>query len=75
MTIGVGYFLGGLFLILYGIMCYYIGLKRPDKLFKITKIKVGRNKSDDTVSKICYVFGTITIIAGIVIFIIGYVNS
>lgn len=49
MTIGMGYFLGGLFLILYGIMCFYVGFRKPEKLFKITKMKLGKKKSDETV--------------------------
>lgn len=75
MTIGVGYYIGGLVLILYGIMCFYIGFKKPTKLFKITKLKVGKKKSDETVVKICYVFSAITIIAGIIVLTVGFLNA
>ena len=75
MTIGIGYFLGGLFLILYGIMCFYIGFKKPKTLFKITKMKLGKKRSDETIVKICYIFSAVTIVLGIVVFYIGYMNA
>ena len=75
MTIGAGYFFGGLFLILYGIMCFYIGNKKPTTLFKITKMKLGKSRSDETIVKICYIFSAITVIAGIVVFVLGYINA
>lgn len=75
MTMGIGYFVGGLFLIFYGIMCFYIGFKRPTTLFKITKMKLGNKMKDETVVKVCYVFSAIGFIAGIVVFYLGYVNA
>ena len=75
MTIGIGYFLGGMFLILYGIMCFYIGNQRPDKLFRLTKMKLGGKLADEKVVKICYIFSAITIIAGLAVFVLGYINA
>ena len=72
MTMGLGYFFGGTFLILYGIMCYYIGAKKPPTLFRITKLKLGGKMADETVVKVCYAFGTFAIIAAFVVFYIGF---
>ena len=75
MTIGIWYFVGGLALILYAAMCVYIGARKPARLFRITKLKLGGKMADETVVKICYIFSAITCIAGIVVFVIGYMNA
>lgn len=75
MTIGIGYFVGGLILILYSAFCFYVGLKRPEKLFRVAKLKFGKNKEDAFVSKICYVWASLMLIAGIVVFILGHLNA
>ena len=75
MTIGIGYFIGGLVLILYSALCFYVGFKRPKTLFKITKIKLGNKMSDDTVTKVCYVFSVLAVIAGVIVFYLGYANA
>lgn len=75
MTIGIGYFLGGLALLLYALLCVYVGYKKPAKLFKITKLKLGKNKSDETIAKICYVWALIVAVISIVIFVLGYMNA
>ena len=76
MTIGIGYFIGGLVLVLYSILCFYVAIKRPEALFKLTKAKIGaKNKSDDFVAKFCLVWASIALVAGIVVFVLGYVNA
>ena len=75
MTMGIGYFVGGLVLVLYSILCFYVGFKRPTTLFKITKMKFGNKLSDDAVTKVCYVFSVIAVIAGMIVFYLGYVNA
>ena len=76
MTIGIGYFIGGLVLVLYSILCYYVGLKRPAALFRLTKAKLGaKNKSDEFVSRFCLIWATIALAAGIVVFVLGYLNA
>ncbi len=71
MTIGAGYFFGALAAFLYAAMCVYIGLKRPKTLFKITKMKLGKKRSDDTVAKICYGFAGFMAIVGVVVLYLG----
>ena len=76
MTIGIGYFIGGLVLIAYSALCYYVGIKRPAALFKLTKAKIGaKKKSDEFVAKFCIVWETIALVAGITVFVLGYVNA
>ena len=76
MTIGIGYFIGGLVLLAYSILCYYVALKMPAALFKLTKAKIGaKNKSDEFVVKFILIWASIALIAGIVVFILGYVNA
>ncbi len=71
MTIGAGYFFGALAAFLYAAMCVYIGYKRPTALFKITKMKVGKHRSDKTVSNICYVMAVIMALVGLVVLYLG----
>ena len=76
MTIGIGYFIGGLVLIAYSALCYYVGIKRPASLFKLTKAKIGaKKKSDEFVAKFCIVWATIALVAGITVFVLGYINA
>lgn len=76
MTIGIGYFIGGLVLIAYSALCYYVGIKRPTALFKLTKAKIGaKKKSDEFVAKFCIVWATLALIAGIAVFVLGYINA
>ena len=75
MTINVGYFIGFLILVLYGMMCIYIGKSKQPTLFKITKMKLGRNRSDEQIVNICYGFGAFAIVMGIIVLVIGFMNA
>lgn len=75
MTIGIGYFVGGLVLVLYSVFCFYVGFKRPEKLFRVAKLKFGKDKEDAVVSKICYVWALVMLAAGIAVFVLGYLNA
>ena len=76
MTMGIGYFIGGLVLVAYSILCFYVAFKKPEALFKLTKAKIGaKNKSDEFVQKFVTVWASIALIAGIVVFVLGYVNA
>ena len=75
MVIGTGYFIGAVVLLLYSIFCYYVGLKRPEKLIRIVKLKIGKNSTDDRAAKFCVIWATLVLIAGIVVIVLGYVNA
>ncbi len=75
MTIGIGYFIGAVAALLYSAMCFYIGNKKPKALFKIAKMKLGKNKSDETVVKFCYVFSVIAFIIAVFVIVLGFVNA
>ena len=75
MTIGAGYFFGGLILILYAMLVFYVGKQKPEKLFRLTKAKLGGKFSDETVVKICYVWSVVALIIGISVFVLGYINA
>ena len=75
MTIGAGYFAGGLILVLYSIFCFYVGIKRPEKLFRVAKLKFGKNREDAFTSKLCKIWASIMLIAGIAVFVAGYMNA
>ena len=76
MTIGVGYFIGGLVLVAYSILCFYVAFKKPAALFKLTKAKIGaKKKSDEFVQKFLKIWASAALIAGIAVFVLGYVNA
>ena len=76
MTIGVGYFIGGLVLVAYSILCFYVAIKKPAALFKLTKAKLlATNKSDEFVQKFLKVWASVALIAGIAVFVLGYINA
>ena len=76
MTIGIGYFIGGLVLVAYSVLCFYVAIKKPAALFKLTKAKIGaKNKSDAFVEKFVKIWAVIALIAGITVFVLGYVNA
>ena len=76
MTIGIGYFIGGLVLVAYSILCFYVAIKKPAALFKLTKAKIGaKNKSDEFVQRFVTIWAAAALIAGIAVFVLGYVNA
>ena len=76
MTIGIGYFIGGLVLLAYSVLCFYVAFKKPEALFKLTKAKIGaKNKSDEFVQKFVTVWASAALIAGIAVFVIGYIRA
>ena len=76
MTIGIGYFIGGLVLVSYGIFCFYVAIRKPEALFRLTKAKIGaKKKSDEFVQKFIKIWASVALLAGIVVFVLGYVNA
>ena len=76
MTIGIGYFIGGLVLVAYSILCFYVAIKKPAALFKLTKAKIGaKKKSDEFVQKFLKIWASVALIAGIAVFVLGYLNA
>ena len=76
MTIGIGYFIGGLVLLAYSALCFYVAVKKPAALFRLTKAKIGaKNKSDEFVQKFVKIWASVALIAGIAVFVLGYVNA
>ena len=76
MTIGVGYFIGGLVLVAYSILCFYVAFKKPAALFRLTKAKIGaKNKSDEFVQRFLKIWASIALIAGITVFVLGFLNA
>ncbi|QUI22375.1 hypothetical protein HZI73_08700 [Vallitalea pronyensis] len=65
------YIFGGVLCVLYAMFVYYIGFKKPPTLIKIVKMKIKKTMSDQSAVIVCYVFGTIVLIVGIVLFVLG----
>ena len=76
MTIGIGYFIGGILLLAYSIFCFYVGIKRPASIIRIVKAKIGaKKKSDDFAAKFCIIWASVALIACIIVFVAGYINA
>jgi len=55
----------GVVLIVYGIVVAAVGYLKPDGLWKIVKLKLGRNTKDSVTQTILYVVAAISILGGI----------
>jgi len=67
----MGYVIGGIACVLYAAFVYYIAIKRPPAIIRLVKKKLNKNMSDKAVVIVCYVFASIALAGGIVLFIVG----
>ena len=67
----MGYVVGGIACILYAAFVYYIAIKRPPAIINLVKKKLNKNMSDNAAAIVCYVFASIALAGGIVLFILG----
>jgi hypothetical protein len=65
----VGYVIGGIACVLYAAFVYYVAIAKPPAIIRIVKLKLGKKMSDNTAVIICYVFASIVLAGGIVLFI------
>jgi hypothetical protein len=65
----MGYVIGGIACVLYAVFVYYVAIMKPPSIIKIVKLKLGRRMSDKTASIVCYVFASIVLAVGILLFI------
>lgn len=56
--------------LLYGIILLFSGFVKSKLMIKMTKIKFGKNISDEKAIRILYLFGILLLIASIVLFIV-----
>lgn len=65
----MGYTIGGIACVLYAVLVYYIAIKRPRAIIDLIKKKLfSKNMSDNTAAIICYIFASIALAGGIVLF-------
>ncbi len=58
-----------LFFLLYAAMCFYVAFKKPPKLIKIVKLKLG-NISDEGAVKASYAAAVVALVIAIVLLVI-----
>jgi len=69
---GIGYLLGGLFGLIYMVgVGYFGGIKKAPILLKLTKMKLGKNMSDEKAAKLCLVFGILLGVIGAFLLVYG----
>ena len=66
----MGYVIGGIACILYAAFVYYVAIKRPPAIINLVKKKLNKNMSDKATAIVCYVFASIALAGGIVLFIV-----
>jgi hypothetical protein len=64
----MGYVIGAIACVLYSAFLYYVAIRRPPGIIKMVKLKFGKKMSDNTAAIICYVFASIVLAGGIVLF-------
>jgi hypothetical protein len=53
---------------------YYVAIKRPPSIIRMIKKKLNKNMSDDAAVVVSYVFASIALIGGIVLFVLAAVK-
>ncbi len=56
-----------LFFLIYAAMCFYIGFKRPPKLIRLVKIKLGNKVGDDGAAKASYIAAAVAVVVAIIL--------
>ena len=73
---GIGYLLGGVACLLYGVLVgYFGGIKKSPRLIKLIKMKLNKNMSDDAAAKISLVAAGVVLAVGIFLFIFGAIQG
>ncbi len=70
----MGYIIGGIACILYAAFVYYVAIKRPPAIIRLIKKKLSKNMSDDAAVIVSYVFASIALAGGIVLFVLAAVK-
>ncbi len=70
----MGYVIGGIACMLYAISVYYVAIKRPPAMIRLIKKKLNKNMSDDAAVIVSYVFASIALAGGIVLFVLAAVK-
>ena len=70
----MGYTIGAVACILYAAFVYYVAIKRPPSIIRMIKKKLNKNMSDDAAAIICYVFASIALAGGIVLFVLAAIK-
>ena len=67
----MGYIIGAVACVLYAAFVYYVAIKRPPAIIRLIKKKLNKNMSDDAAVIVSYVFASIALSGGIVLFVLG----
>lgn len=69
---GIGYLLGGIFLLGYMVLvAYFGGIKKVPWIIKQVKLKLGKNMTDEKAAMISLVFGLLMGAAGVFLLVFG----
>ena len=70
----MGYTIGAVACILYAAFVYYVAIKRPPSIIRMIKKKLNKNMSDDAAVIVSYVFASIALAGGIVLFVLAAIK-
>ncbi len=70
----MGYVIGAIACLLYATFVYYIAIKRPPAIIRLVKKKLNKNMSDNAAAIVCYVFASIALAGGIVLFVLAAIK-
>jgi hypothetical protein len=66
----MGYLIGGIACVVYAIIVYLIAIKKPPSIIRLIKKKLGGKISDNGAVIVAYVFASIALAGGIVLFVL-----
>ena len=70
----MGYIIGAVACVIYAAFVYYVAIKRPPAIIRLIKKKLNKNMSDDAAVIVSYVFASIALSGGIVLFVLAAVK-
>ena len=66
----MGYIIGGIACMVYAAIVYVIAIKRPPSIMRLMKKKLGGKISDNGSAIVAYVFASLALAGGIVLFVL-----
>ena len=73
---GIGYLLGGIACLLYGVpVGYFGGIKKSPGLIRYTKMKTNKNMNDDAAVRILLIAAGVALAVGIFLFVFGAIQG
>lgn len=63
--------IGGIACLVYAILVYCVAIKRPPTVIRLVKKKLGKKSTEKAAVIFCYIFATLALAGGIILFVLA----